>query len=252
MTVKYSNEKRQTVMLAADVSSYSIATVNLAVEMAASVQTDLLGVFIEDEDLLQITGLPCTREITLTTARERPTSIDQMQRALRSVALQFKHTLQQEAQASQIAWSFDTMRGRIRDIGLKPKQDVTYTILGQSASHRLQFRQTPGIRRVLLIVNNSPRQKLALDVVLRRFRHEKVELTLIGEDPEWKLSSVLASRAAGKDNEIVLNKLHREDLFELLARSGPSFDYAIMSQHEKAEELPLVLNTLRCPAILVA
>ena len=114
MTVNHANNQQQTVMLAADVSSYSITTVNLAVEMAASANTRLRCLFIEDEDLLQITGLPCTREITLTSARERPTSIDQMQRPLRSVAQQFRKTLQHEAEALQIAWSFDTVRGRVR------------------------------------------------------------------------------------------------------------------------------------------
>ena len=114
MTASYSDSEQQTVMLAADVSSYSVTTVNLAVEIAASVQTSLLGLFIEDEDLLQITGLPCTREITLTTARERPTSIDQMQRSLHSVAQQFKKTLQLEAQASQIAWRLTRFAGGSR------------------------------------------------------------------------------------------------------------------------------------------
>ena len=250
MTASYSDSEQQTVMLAADVSSYSVTTVNLAVEIAASVQTSLLGLFIEDEDLLQITGLPCTREITLTTARERPTSIDQMQRSLHAVAQQFKKTLQQEAQASQIVWRFDTVRGRVKDISLKPKRDVTYTILGQSVSHRLQSRQARGIRRILLIVNGSSRQKLALDVVLRRFRHDRVELTVVGEDPEGELSSLFASRT--KDNEIVLIKVRRDDLPDLLARSGSSFDCAIMSHHENADELPRILNALCCPAILVA
>jgi len=253
MTAKNSTNKQQTVMLAVDVSNYSVTTVNLAVEMAASVQTGLLGLFIEDEDLLQVAGLPCTREITLTTTRERPTSIDQMQRSLRSVAQQFKQTLRREAQASQIAWRFDTVRGRTRDIGLTSKRDVTYTILGQSVSHRLQSsRQIRRTRKVLLILDDSPRQKLALSVVLRRFHHEKIELTVVGEDPERILSSVLAPQIAGKDRKLVLVRYHRDDLFELLARAGSSFDCAIMSQHENDAELPRILNALRCPTILVA
>lgn len=253
MTVNNSNDKRQTVMLAVDVSNYSVTTVNLAVEMAASVQTGLLGLFIEDEDLLQVAGLPCTREITLTTTRERPTSIDQMQRSLRSVARQFKQTLQQEAQASRITWRFDTVRGRMRDIGLTSKRDVTYTILDQSLSHRLKpSRQVRRTRKVLLILDDSPRQKLALSVVLRRFHHEKIELTVVGEDPERILSSALTSPITGKDSELVLIRYHRDDLFELLARAGPGFDCAIMSRHENEAELPRILNALRCPTILVS
>jgi hypothetical protein len=109
MTAKQ-KKKRQTVLLAADVGSYSINTVSLAVQMAAAINSELQGLFIEDEDLLQVTGLPITREISLTTARERPTDVDQMQRAMRSVARQFEQALQREAGALQIAWSFDYVR----------------------------------------------------------------------------------------------------------------------------------------------
>lgn len=252
MTEKQADEKQATVMLAADVSSYSITTVNLAVEIAASVQTGLVGLFIEDEDLLRISELPCTREITLTTTRERPTSINQMQRALQAAALQFKKSLQEEAQASEIAWRFDTVRGRMRDIGLKPHLDVSYTIVGRPLSHRLQSGQLRKTRRILLILDDTPRQKLALDVVLRRFQHEKVELVVVGEDPEIDVSSVATSRSKREDNEIEIVRVKRNELAGLLAAAGHNFDCAILSQHEKADELARILNDLRCPAILVA
>lgn len=252
MAAKPPNEKQATVMLATDVSSYSVTTVTLAVEMAASVQTGLLGLFVEDEDLLRVAGLPCTREITLTTTRERPTSINQMQRSLQAAALKFKESLQREAQASQIAWHFDTVRGRMRDIGLKPHLDVFYTIVSRPLSHRLHYGQLRKTRRILLILGDSPRQKLALDVVLRRFQHEKVELVVVGEDPDMDLSSVFSTGTEDKHGEITITRAHRDKLFELLSRVGPNFDCAIMSQHEKAEDLPLILNALRCPVVLVA
>ena len=127
------------VVLAADAGGYSAASVNLAVAMAATAGGLLQGLFVEDEDLLQVSGLPCAREITLTTATERSTSSEQIQRSLSLVARQFRQTLQKEAQASRVSWSFDTMRGRVRDLGLKPALDATFTILAQQASRRLHF-----------------------------------------------------------------------------------------------------------------
>ena len=252
MTTNQPDQKQATVMLAADVSSYSVTTLTLAVEMAASVKTGLLGLFIEDEDLLRVAGLPCTREITLTTTRERPTSTNQMQRSLQAAALQFKKSLQREAQASQIAWHFDTVRGRMRDVGLKPQLDVFYTIVSRPASHRLQSAQLRKTRRILLILDDSPRQQHALDVVLRRFRHEKVELVVVAEDPDLDLSSIFATGTEDKHGEITVTRTDRDHLLELLSRAGSNFDCAIMSQHEKVEELARILNALRCPAILVA
>jgi len=252
MTVKHSVNKQQTVMLAADVSSYSITTVNLAVEMAASANTELRCLFVEDEDLLQVSGLPCTSEISLTTGRQRPTSIDQMQRSLRSIAQQFKQTLQHEAQALQIAWSFDTVRGRVRDIGLKPRADVTYTILGQAVSHRQQTRRVHGPRKILLIGNDSPHQKHALEMLLRRFAQQTIEVTLVADNPETEVLSEIARRIKTNAQEMMLTVLNREQLDNLLDRRGSSFDCAIISRHGESGESLRILKTLRCPVILVA
>jgi hypothetical protein len=252
MTSNDTNSNKQTVMLAVDAGSYSITTVHLAVEMAASMQTRILGLFIEDEDLLQVTGLPCTREITLTTARVRPISIDQMQRSFRSVALQFKQALQLQAQASQIAWSFDTVRGRTRDISLVSAADSTYIILGQSVSHRLQSRQSHNTRRILLVTNHSSYQRRALEAVLSRYRHEKIELTLVSEDREAEWVSALTRQANSQTNEIRLVKFRADQLPELLAETGYRFDCAILSKHEDSEKILRILKNLSCPVILVA
>jgi hypothetical protein len=239
-------------MLAADVGSYSISTVNLAVEMAAAANIQLRCLFIEDVDLMRITGLPCTREITLTSARERPTSTVQMQRSLRSVARQFRKTLQHEAQALQIAWSFDTVRGRVRDISLKPEADVTYTILGQPISHREYSRRVHGPRKILLIGNDSPYQKHALEMLLRRFAHQQIEITLVADDAESEVSSELTRRAGTNDKKIILIELKQNQLDKFLDRTTPGFDCAIISKQRQAEETLRILKKLRCPVILVA
>ena len=252
MTANHSNNEQQTVMLAADVSSYSITTVNLAVEMAASTNTRLRCLFIEDEDLLQITGLPCTREITLTSARERPTSIDQMQRSLRSVAQQFRKTLQHEAEALQIAWSFDTVRGRVRDISFEPESNVIYTILGQPMSPRQHFRRVHGPRKILLIGDDSPYQKHALEMLLRRFADQNIEVTLVADDAESGASSELAQRLKTSHKETILIELNHDQLDEFLDRATPGFDCAIISKQGQIEETRRTLKKLRCPVILVA
>jgi hypothetical protein len=239
-------------MLTADVSSYSLTTVKLAVAMAVSVNTRLQVLFIEDEDLLQVAGLPCSREITLTSARERPTSTDLMQRSLHSLTQHFKQTLQQQARDSQIAWSFDTVRGRVRDIGLKPDSDATYTILGHPLTHRLQAGRTHGARRILIISNDSAHQQQALEMLLRRFSHEKTELWFVGDDRETELSPEMAKQIKNSDYDVKLIGFDREKMAELLDSQGSSFDCAIVSKHEQIEELIPILKKLNCPVILVA
>ncbi len=243
---------QHTVMLAADAGSYSITTVNLAVQMAASMKTRLRGLFIEDEDLLRVTGLPFTREISLVTARERPTDVERMQRSMRSVARQFEQTLKQEAAASRIAWSFDYVRGRVCDIGLKTDPNVTYIILGQPASHRVRARPERVPRKILMIANRSRNQQRALEVLLKRFRGHRTEVTLVGVEPDGKLTAGVEQLTRGNGAEISLIELSRERLSELLNYWGSGFDCAIVSRHENPDQLARILKSLSCPVILVA
>jgi hypothetical protein len=252
MTVNHFVNERQTVMLAADVNSYSVTTVNLAVEMAASTNTHLRCLFIEDEDLLQVAGLPCTSEISLTTGHERPTSIDQMQRSMRSLAQQFKQTLQLEAQALRIAWSFDTVRGRVRDISFEPGPDVTYTILGQPVSHQSQPGRIHGPRKILLVGNDSPHQKYALEMLLRRFAHQPIEVTLVADNKSTEVLSAIMQRTEANEQVKTLTELNRHQLDDLLNKAGTSFDCAIISKHGESVESLRILKMLRCPVILVA
>lgn len=252
MTPKKKKGQQRSVMLTADVGSYSIKTVSLAVQMAASMNARLRGLFIEDEDLLQVTGLPITREISLTTARERPTDVDQMQRSMRAVARQFEKTLKHEARASRIAYSFDYVRGRVRDLGLEHGSDVTYVILGQPVSHRLKSPQERAPCKLLLIANESQHQKQALEAVLDRFNHESLELTLVDANPDSRLFAEIEQLKAEQHHHLELNLLSRDQLFDQLPRLASGFYCAIISRHEKPAVLAQILKALSCPVILVA
>ncbi len=241
------NLSRHKVLLAADAGSYSMSTVNLAVAMAASTNTLLQGLFIEDEDLLQVTGLPCTREITLATATERPLNLERLQQSLRQVAVQFEQNLKREAQALQVSWRCETVRGRVRDIGSMPRAKATYTIFARPVSSRLQSARTAATLKILVLGNGSPYRQQALDMLLNRPGPENVELTFCGSD-----NLADSSRSArGRRGRIRLIELEYSQLLECLAASGTAFDYAIVSRHENGAGLWALLDLLRCPVILV-
>ena len=147
-----------TVLLRVDSDNISVNTIDLAIAMAASIQSPVHGLFIENQDLLRAASLPFTREISSTTAREHQTSFDQMQRALRTMAEQFRNSLQQAAQASRIPWSFDYVSDPARDAELKSRTDITYTIVGLRISARQRSPQFRPVCKVLLIENHSPQQ----------------------------------------------------------------------------------------------
>jgi hypothetical protein len=238
------------VLLAADAGGYSAASVNLAVAMAATAGGLLQGLFVEDEDLLQVTGLPCAREISLTTATARSTSSEQIQRSLSLVARQFRQTLQKEAQASRVSWSFDTMRGRVRDLGLKPAIEATYTILAHPSSRRLQSAQLHSARRILLLGKASAAQQTALEILFGLYTRERIELILGGDSSADEVFDAAAwLRRQRRSAE--MSELSLQELLQQLGSSGPKFDFAILSGERESEDRALLLKSLRCPVILI-
>ena len=252
MTGKAAKRRTRTVIVAADVSSYSLQVVNLAVEIAALADSKLQGLFVEDEDLLVLSGSPLTREISSTTASARPSSTVRLQRSFKSVARQFEDSLRREAQASKITWSYEYVRGRIRDFGLKPKLDADFTIIASSGLRRVESGPRERRRRVLVIANQSLQQMQALSVVLRRFIHDKVELTLVDEPGGGEFEQRLKKLPAELLADVEVIEIARNEILDRLQRSGTAFDCAILSMHEPADQLAIVLKALRCPVILVA
>ena len=251
MNTDNSDQPKQTVLITADVSSYSITSVELALRLAASVDSRLQGLFVEDEDLLQVSGLPCTREITLTTARERPTSADQMQRSLRSVAEQFKQSLEREARALKIAWSFDTVRGRAQEIG-KQSGRATYTVFDSARPYRLAPRPAVSPRKILLVPNGSRHELHALKIVLDRFFGEKIDLTLILAEDNWQTKDEVSRLVGARVPQVKIHEVKAGEVSNLLDRTGSSFDCAIVSRNEQADLLARILSKLSCPIVLVA
>lgn len=82
-----------------------------AVELAKLMKCSLQGFYLEDNALLAAAEIPCTREISLWSAQERPMDPVSLQRSLRARAHNAEREFQQIAMKHQIEWSFQTVRG---------------------------------------------------------------------------------------------------------------------------------------------
>lgn len=241
------------VMLTVDAGNISVSTLDLAVAMAASVHTRLHGLFIENEDLLRAASLPFTREISLTTARVHQTDFEKMQQALQTMARQFRNSLEQAALASQVPWSFDSVRASTKETRLQTQPGISYLIVSESAGRRTSTKQYRPLQRILLIENQSPHLVNALNVVLQKFKQEKVEVTAIASaEGGIKLNSALQQLIKNTDQIVVMLELPREQLGKVLAQAGAMFDCAIFSRHEDANSRRSILDSLRCPMIMVS
>lgn len=246
-------EDQSAVLVTFDTGSISVSSIELAAAIAASEQTRLHGLFVENQDLLRIASLPFTREISFITAEETPTDFDRMQRSLRAMASLFKSTLQQSAQSLQIPWSFDYVSSHSQDTGLVSRAGFSYTIVGHRISTRVRSQQYRSKSRILLIEEHSEKLVHALNVVLQGFVKNNVDLTIVKSD---HLDSTQQSELHDFLDHLELRvsrvELKRDQLFSVLTQTGSSYDYVMLSAHENVGNLREILKYLQCPVILVS
>ncbi|MGA8049215.1 MAG: hypothetical protein WCA09_03445 [Burkholderiales bacterium] len=82
-------------------------------ELAARLQAELVGLFVENIDLLHLAGLPFAREVGFPSATTRALDIEAMERSLRTVAGNVQRTMAAIAARGLVPWSFRVTRGAL-------------------------------------------------------------------------------------------------------------------------------------------
>jgi len=99
------------VLVALDSTSDNRAAMRAAVELAARLQAELLGLFLEDTNLLRLADLPFAREIRPLSAQERPLTERDLLLSLRALATRTEMELGRMAGKAKVRWSFRIERG---------------------------------------------------------------------------------------------------------------------------------------------
>ncbi len=259
MTRPDPEERIAQILLALDAASHDLASVESAVALAARLQIELLGLFVEDADLLRIAGLPFAQEVALSTALDRALGGGELERSLRALAGEAQRSLAEAAGRAQVKWSFRTVRGRRLQSALNEAGATDLLLLGRSRRGRWQ-RHEPGppAHTVYLVFDGSMQSLKAADVLGKLGAGNHTEVVILdiapaqGDPgaPEVVRSlkaaglSVQLRRPEGGDIATVLSKIRtpRPALVVL-----PAVDPALGS----LRPLEPVLERLDCPLLLV-
>lgn len=84
-----------------------------AVRLAARLNAELEGVFVEDQDLLQLSALPFVRELRSISLASEALSAPRIERELRILARRAEQALREQAQRAGVRWSFRVWRGSV-------------------------------------------------------------------------------------------------------------------------------------------
>jgi K+-sensing histidine kinase KdpD len=99
------------VIVGLDPVQQSRALLEAAAELAGRMQAELLGLFVENQDLLHFAGLPFAREVGFESAMRRTLDVESMERTLRALAREARQAVETVAGGSQLQWSFRVVRG---------------------------------------------------------------------------------------------------------------------------------------------
>ncbi len=101
------------ILVALDASNHSMAALRNAAELASRVEAELLGVFVEDANLLQLAALPFAREVGGVVGAARPLDAQVMERSLKAQAERSRLALAEAAAPHRLRWSFRVVRGDV-------------------------------------------------------------------------------------------------------------------------------------------
>lgn len=101
------------ILVALDASAPSLAALEAAAAMAAGAETELVGLFVEDENLLRLAGLPFASELDLVSGIARTLAPTAMEQQLRAQARRARERLEQAATRFSVNWKFQVARGQV-------------------------------------------------------------------------------------------------------------------------------------------
>lgn len=182
------NPDRGRILLALDVSPRSQAALEMASALAAALNAELSGLFVEDVDLLHLSSLPFARELDLFTRVAQPMALQDVERALQREAGTVQRLLAEAAERMRLRWSFHVARGRIASELFAQAEAFDMIVLGKCARLGLrmvgdtlsQTERHPLARRpVVACYDGSPAAARALELAGRLAGENRAALCVL-------------------------------------------------------------------------
>jgi nucleotide-binding universal stress UspA family protein len=206
------------ILVALDASRTSLDALRAAAALAARLGAELTGLFVEDENLLRLAGLPVARQLSVHGGTGRP--VADIEGELRALAARAREAVAAAAAPHRISWSFRVARGQVAVEVVSAAGEADLLVLGW-AGHRVAGRRGPGetaraaaarspssvrilsrdvqVGRPLLVAwDGSPGAARALDLAARREAAGRGTMTLLLAAPERTAGARLLEEARGR------------------------------------------------------
>jgi nucleotide-binding universal stress UspA family protein len=271
----------QRVIVAFDNSRRSTFTLETAAVLAADLQAELRGLFVEDENLLRLAEMPFACEIGGTSATSRPLNRQVIERTFRAKAEEARRALIENAQRVQVHWDFQVCRGQLLQMTIAAAEDAVVTIVEpQSAvldrlpynrrrldlnppsesSARSRGRDEPR-QHIVVIVDGSSCAFRALHIALQLSRSLASDLIVFLAPMPGISVRELGDLTRTMIDEQLLPKTMNVELVSLLESTSEKLDIrkqqfrlALLNRDNLTAEEPhlqLLIQHLHCPLAFV-
>lgn len=158
------DDRIRRILVALDASPESLAALEFAAELAAGLEAELSGLFVENVDLLNIAALPFVREVSRLAPGGRTLDPERMAADLRAQAAVARRALEAAASALHLRSSFRILRGQVEAALATAVTETDLLTLGRG--ERSVRRQALG--RTLRTVSHELPCSVLLAVSVRR------------------------------------------------------------------------------------
>lgn len=132
MTERNDEQEIRRILVAVDTSPHGLAALEAGIELAAEYGADVVGLFVEDLNLLRLAQLPFAREVAVYSARVRQIGREDLERQLRAQAARLRRQLSRRAMHLGVRWSFHVSRGDIAAELMQRAEQADLVILGKT------------------------------------------------------------------------------------------------------------------------
>lgn len=257
------------ILLALDLSQRSRLALEMAAALAAELDVELAGLFVEDIDLLHLSGLPFAREVGVFSRGSRPMVVHDMERAMQREASEVQRLLAEAAKRMQLRWSFQIARGRIANELFAQAGNFDLVVLGKCARLGLRLvgdslaeieSRPSAANPVVAVYDDSAAARRALELSDRLARASGAELQVLvaaakAEDCAGKLDAAKAFVAQAGIPASVRRCIIAGQIGELtraVRKTGASVLVLEGGGHFRSSAgFATLLNEVDCPVILV-
>lgn len=214
------------ILILLDGSRLSLAALEAAAEIAAARNAEVLGIFVEETNLLRAAGYGFAREVGGSSGLARPLEVAALETRMQVLAEQARRTLQQTMAGRGLVQSLKLCRGRVAEEVLNLMQPDDLVVLGRvgwscipgarlGSTARILLRQAPC--EVLLWVEPRHQRQSRVVVLLNHDQGANHRAVRVGAELARRSKQPLSVLIRSKPED---DSALAEDILTYLQREG--------------------------------